>query len=352
MLEGLKVVDISSVLAGPLTGTFMAEQGARVIKVENKTTGGDVTRQWKLAAEDAEDPYSAYYFSANYGKEVHFLDVTLSSDRDWLFREFQDADVVISNFQKKTAEKLGLTPENITRVFPKIIFAQLNAFEWDDPRPGYDLIMQAETGWISMTGTDNQHLAKLPVALMDILASHQMREGILLALLRRSTTGQGSIVHVSLFQSAVSALANQATNYLMNGQIPGPLGILHPNIMPYGDIFTAKDGTKFLLAVGSDQQFLKLSAILGVASGDVEAYRSNSERVSHRKEVSILLQQFTGLFEFQALERRFLDANIPFCRINDLSQVFTHPLANRMILSREVSGRRAKSVSTVAFQIV
>jgi len=114
ILQGLKVVDISSVLAGPLTGTFLAEQGAKVIKVENKTTGGDVTRQWKQAGEDPQDSHSAYYFSANFGKEVHFLDLTLPSDMDWLMSELQETDVVISNFQKKTAEKLGLTHPSFT----------------------------------------------------------------------------------------------------------------------------------------------------------------------------------------------------------------------------------------------
>ena len=210
-------------MAGPLVGSFFAELGADVIKIENKLTKGDATRQWKLTTEDTEATVSAYYCAANYGKNVQLLDLSDEKERQTIDQLLAESDVVISNFQKKTAEKLKLTPEYINAKFPHLIFAQLSAYTYDDPRPGYDLVMQGETGWISMNGIDNQHMAKLPVAIIDIIAAHQMKEAVLIALLKKMKDGKGSVVHVSLYKSAISALANQASNFLMAGHIPKPI---------------------------------------------------------------------------------------------------------------------------------
>ncbi len=350
-LNALKVLDISSVLAGPLTGSFFAEMGAVVLKIENKRTGGDVTRQWKLPSENPNDMHSAYYSSANYGKKIILLDLMDSNDRNQLETYISEADVVISNFQKKTAQKLDLDPNEIVRRYPNLIFTQLSAYTWDDPRPGYDLVMQGETGWISMNGTDDEHLAKLPVAVMDVIASHQMRTATLLAMLNKAKTGKGSVIHVSLYKSALSALANQASNYLMAGHVPVPLGTLHPNIAPYGDIFFTACNQKIMLAIGSDAQFNKLWFTL---INDIEKYPNfelNSDRVKNRSQLSDILQNAIHAIEKSSLVKK-LDANqLPYCFIHNLSEVFNTPLAKEMVHTEKYGNYSSRSVSSVAFEL-
>lgn len=349
-LQGLKVLDLSSILAGPLTGSFFAELGADVIKIENKLTQGDATRQWKLPSEDAQSPFSAYYCSANFGKKVRLLDLSNPEDRAEVDTLLSGSDIVISNFQKKTAEKLRLSPDEILSAHPNIIFAQLSAYEYDDPRPGYDLVMQGETGWISMNGSDEEHLSKLPVAIIDIIAAHQMKEAILLALLKKSIMGAGSVVHVSLYHSAISGLANQASNYLMAGHIPLPLGTLHPNIAPYGDVFFTKESKKVILAVGSDGQFKKLWFSLNIPAKDYLTFELNSERLKQRNDLQNLLQQSIGGLTFDELENILKLNNIPFCLVKNMKDVFEDPLAKKMVNVENFGQFDSKSVSNIAFR--
>jgi crotonobetainyl-CoA:carnitine CoA-transferase CaiB-like acyl-CoA transferase len=349
-LEGLRVLDLSSILAGPLTGSFFAELGAEVIKIENKLTNGDATRQWKLEKEDTESPISAYYCSANFGKDVRLLDYHVQADINDVEVLLANSDVVISNFQKKVAQKFKLDPESVAERYPNIIFAQLSAYKYDDPKPGYDLVMQGETGWISMNGSDSNHLAKLPVALIDIIAAHQMKEAILLALLKKMKTGKGSVVHISLFKSAISALANQASNYLMAGHVAKPLGTLHPNIAPYGDIFVSKDGQNLILAIGSDAQFKKLWFSLGIDEQYYHTFETNSERLSKRSEMQSILQGQIGKKGLVEIQQIFELNNLPYCLIKDMGRVFEDSLAQSMVKSTKIGDITAKSVSNVAFE--
>jgi len=351
ILEGIQVLDLSSVLAGPQTASFFAELGAKVIKIENKLTDGDVTRQWKLPCENPEDEYSAYYWSANFGKEVQLLDLTHESDKKIVWDLIAQSDIVISNFQKRTAEKLGFCPNIIHKKYPQVIIAQLSAYGYDDPRPGYDLVMQAETGWISMTGTDENNLAKLPVALMDIIAAHQMKEGVLLAMYQKMKTGKGSIVHVSLYKSALSALANQATNYLIAGHVPKPMGTLHPNIAPYGDIFITKDNKRIMLAVGSDGQFEKLCAVLKIEKGNFMFFSTNKDRVLNREELYHLLLRNFNNKNFEEITHELKLKNIPYCFINNLDVVFEQSETKEMVNHHNNGQNNIASVKTIAFQI-
>ncbi len=351
ILSGIRVLDLSSVLAGPQTASFFAELGAHVIKVENKLTNGDATRHWKLPTENPDNEYSAYYWSANFGKEVHLLDLTKESDRDIVYQWMSECDIVISNYQKRTAEKLGFCPNELLRKYPHLIIAQLSAYDYDDPRPGYDLVMQAETGWISMTGTDSNNLAKLPVALIDIIAAHQMKEGILLAMYQKFKTGKGAIVHVSLYKSALSALANQATNYLIAGHVPQPIGTLHPNIAPYGDIFSTKDGKKVMLAVGSDGQFEKLCQVLGLDNSIFETFAFNKNRVLNRNELDNLLKIAFSNVNSEKLCQDMELFNIPHCFINSLDNVLNAKEAQSMLNYHNVDGNSLRSVKTIAFQV-
>lgn len=349
--QGIRVLDLSGVLAGPLTASFFAELGATVIKIENKLTGGDATRQWKLKEEDRADEYSAYYHSANYGKEIRLMDLSNEVERNLVNQILPTIDIIISNFQKKTAQKLGFEPDVIVKKYPSIIFAQLSAYSYDDPRSGYDLVMQGETGWISMTGTDYDHVAKLPVAIIDIFAAHQMKEAILLALLKKEKTGSGSILHISLYKSGVSGLANQASNFLNVGYVPKPMGTLHPNIAPYGDIFVSAEEKKFLLAVGSDSQFKKLWFTLISEEVDFTNFDFNSKRVIRRDELQDILQQRFSKHSFKKIEALLLSIHVPFCLIKQLDEVFKDKMAKNMVLPHETEKERVFSLSNIAFDI-
>ncbi len=348
---GLKVLDLSGILAGPLTGSFFAELGADVIKIENSLTQGDATRQWKLISETPESPYSAYYFSANYGKHTIMMDLTDAESRKTLETLIEQSDIVISNFQKKTAAKLVLLPDDIKNKYPRLIFAQLSAYDFEDSRPGYDLVMQGETGWISMNGTDMDHLSKITVAIIDVIEANQMKEAILIAMWKKLKTGKGSVVHISLFKSGISALVNQASNYLMQNHIPKPIGTLHPNIAPYGDLFTSANDIKFMLAVGSDAQFKKLWFSLTSDDKTYTKFEINSQRLKYRSELHHILQQYFGTINFASLEIIFSDSNVPYCSIKDLQQVFSNPKAMEMVHQDTVDGMNIRSVSHIAFTI-
>lgn len=350
IFKGTNVLELSSVLAGPLVGSFFAELGAHVTKVENKTTGGDVTRNWRLKSE-SENDVSAYYASANYGKEVLMLDFKNSEDRALLLSEIRSADVITTNIQKKTAEKLNVDLEFIRSVNPSVIICQLNAYSYDDPRPGYDLVMQAESGLLSMTGRDEGNLAKVPVAIVDVTAAHQMKESILVAMIQKAATGRGQTIHVSLYKSALSILVNQASNYLMAGHIPQPMGTLHPNIAPYGDIVTTEDGVRIVLAVGSNGQFANLLKSLNFAPERYLGLERNEERLKHRAEMlDLLCQDFTQISSSHALSR-LADAKVPHCVIQNMEEVMTDSIAQEMVLEDHNHDQVLKRMRNVAFHI-
>ena len=262
--KDLLVVELASVLAGPAVGMFFAELGARVIKIENKRTKGDVTRSWKLPQEDKEDPLSAYYHSINWNKETFLLDLSNSEEHQQALAWVEKADVLIANFKAGSAIKMGMDYTSLKKRNPSLIYASISAYGEDDTRPGFDAMIQAETGWIFMNGEKEGNPVKMPVALMDILAAHQLKEGVLLALLQRERTGEGANVQVSLFDTGVASLANQASNWLNLGVLPKRKGSQHPNIAPYGDIFYTQDEQAIILGTGTQKQFEGLCKILNL----------------------------------------------------------------------------------------
>lgn len=350
--EGLKVVELASVLAGPAVGMFFAELGAEVVKVENARTGGDVTRCWKLPSEDPGSPISAYYCCANYHKQVRLLDLSTGEGRGEACRLIAQADVLISNYKLASARRLGMDYESVRSLNPRIIYGQLTAFGEDEALPAFDVVLQAEAGFLYMCGEPDREPSKMPVALIDLLAAHQLKEGLLLALLRRQQTGQGAYVTTSLLEAAVASLANQATNWLMAGNIPGRMGSLHPNIAPYGDIFYALDGKPLVIAAGSDQQFRCLCQCLeSPALAADERFAANSLRVQHRKPLREALAPAFRRFPRGELLRRFAEAGVPAGSIRNMQEVFEHPQAQRMILEEEMEGVTTRRVKTVAFEL-
>lgn len=344
--SNLKVIELSSVLAGPAAGMFFAELGARVIKVENKQVGGDVTRNWLLPNESPKGP-SAYYSSVNYLKTCIQLDLNTEDDRNELYELLVDTDIIISNFGDSTAKKLGMDFEKLKSVKEDLIFLQLDGF-YDSERPAFDVVLQAETGWISMTGTRTEEPAKLPVALVDVIAGHQLKEAALLGIIHKMRTGEGGFFRCNLEQASLSALANQATNFLMEEKIAVPMGTLHPNIAPYGDWFTASNGKRIVLAVGSDAHFSKLCSILEIAHiAHDSRFATNRGRVKNRIKLSEILQDAIGPSE--NLEALFVREKIPFGEIKTLDNVLKSSAAKNMIRSEEIEGKMTYRLSGNAF---
>ncbi len=347
------VVELASVLAGPAVGQFFAELGARVIKIENKTTGGDVTRRWKLPDEKSASDISAYYASINWGKERLLLDLKQREDKDYAISLLKDADIVISNFKEASAQKLGFAYEQIRQINPAVVYAQLYAFARGIDRPAFDVVLQAEAGFLYMTGHPGEAPAKMPVALIDLLAAHQLKEGILLALLKKQQTGKGALVSTSLLGAAVSSLANQASNWLNTGFIPQPMGTAHPNIAPYGDIFNCKDDKKILVAAGTEKQFQQLCITLEAHSlPDDERFSENFKRVSNREALQACLAPFFMKYDRSEVAKKLLEAKVPYGAIKNMKEVFETPGAEEFILTQNYGGGTTlKSLKTIAFHI-
>ncbi len=350
VFEGLKVVELASVLAGPAVGMFFAELGAEVIKIENKLTGGDITRTWRLTSESLSDDRSAYYCSINYGKQVLMLDLKEKSDRKILNGLIADADIVLSNFRTPIAQKLHVQYEDIKALKSDVIFAELTGYPNSD-RPAYDVVLQAETGFMHMTGERGGVPVKMPVALIDILAAHQMKEGILVALIQKLKTGKGAHVQVNLFDSALASLANQATNWLVAKHIPEAIGSAHPNIAPYGDVFEDNAGRYFVLAVGSDKHFKALCSCIGMPElGSDPLFLTNPDRLQNR---AALLQKLASIFKGKSVDHwmHLLKENdVPAGMIRNMKELFELEIAREKILQYSDDPNH-KTVRSVAFKI-
>jgi len=351
IFKDLTVIELAGVLAGPSVGLFFAELGAKVIKVENPRTGGDVTRSWKLSTEDPSESGSAYYWSVNAGKEVMFLNLTEAKDLEQFYALIKTADIVITNYKAGDDKKLNVDYKTLSAINPSLIYASVNGFGKDQPRTAYDLILQAESGFMFMNGEKNAAPLKMPVALIDLLAGHQLKEAILIALLQRYKSGKGMPLSVSLFDTAVASLANQATNWLIAHHLPVSQGSLHPNIAPYGELFSTADHHTITFAIGSDRQFQKLCGILGLEIARDARYASNQERVKHREELSAILGEKIRGHSFQDLYRACLGLDIPIGKIRNLEEVFELPEAQQLVRSWQIKGKSLKTVSSIGFTI-
>ena len=359
IFQNLKIVELASVLAGPAVGMFFAELGAEVIKIENKTTGGDVTRSWQLPNEQVNIDEngisdSAYFHSVNYGKKHYFLDLQSVTDREKVYDILRGCDVVISNFKKTSAEKMGMDYETIKALTPSVIYAQIYGFDEEDETPAFDVVLQAEAGFMFMNGEKGGNAVKMPVALIDLLAAHQLKEGILVALLKRERTGEGSFVSTSLYESAVASLANQATNWLMAGHIPQRIGSEHPNIAPYGDMFYTLDNKYVVLACGTEKQWLSLCKALELEDLiEDKRFKTNALRVKNRAELHAILRGVMELYGRDELIELLKKNQIPVGAIRNMPEVFENKTAQAMILEdATLENVVTKCVKTVAFKIL
>jgi len=350
MFSKLIIVDTSTVLAGPSVGTFFAELGATVIKVENASSY-DVTRTWKLPSEDKNSPISAYFSSVNYGKKYIQLNLKDAHDLKQFKELIKVADILISNFKNGDEEKLGITDTTLRNCNPGLIIGKINGFGKDSDRVAYDLILQAETGFMSMNGTPESGPVKMPVALIDVLAAHHLKEGLLIALLKLKTTGKASTVSVSLYDAAVSSLVNQASNYLMNNHIPQRIGSLHPNIAPYGELFKTKENDLITFAIGSDTHFKKLCNYLFLKDLiENSKFNSNQSRVINRTELQEILQDKIKELSTEAILTEMLKQNVPAGKVKNLAEVFENEDLQKSILEEDNLGYKTKRVSSIAFK--
>jgi len=351
LFEQLTVIELGSVLAAPAVGVFFAELGSRVIKVENLSTGGDVTRTWKLPSEDEKDDISSYFSCVNWGKESLAIDLRFAEGRQILYELVKKSDIVLVNYKVGDAEKLATDYKTLRSYNPALIYAHITGYGLDSERAGYDAIIQSESGFTYINGEPDGPPVKLPVALMDLLAAHQLKEAILVALIKRMQSGQGSYVASSLFQSGVASLANQATNWLVAGKIPQRMGSDHPNIVPYGTIFKTADEKEIVLAVGSDKQFAKLCEIIQrpELSSD-QRFSTNYQRVIHRDELKAILRKEIARFNRDELLDQLEKNHVPAGAVNNIKEVFETEAAKKILLSGQTGGRTIKGMRNVVFE--
>ncbi len=349
MLEKLKIIDLSTVLAGPSVATFFAELGSKVIKIENKNNP-DVTRSWFSKGEE-EGQLSAYFSSINYNKEYRKLDFLDAADHALFLQEVANTDILISNFKKGDEEKLNLTDDFLRTVNPNLIIGKISGYTHESDRVAYDLILQAETGFMSINGTKESGPLKLPVALIDVLAAHQLKEGLLLALLDLKENGTARTVEVSLYDTAICSLMNQASNYLMTGILPERMGSLHPNIAPYGELFQTLDQKTITFAIGSNLHFLKLCLYFNLNSLPTdERFADNKRRVINRSSLYDYLANQVCLKTAKEISSAMRLEKVPYGVVKDLAEVLNSDVANDMVKTEIIDSTVSKRMPQIAFK--
>jgi len=259
---------------------------------------------------------------------------------------------VVASYKPGDAEKLKVDYETLQEINPRLIYAQITGYGTSDPRVGYDAVIQAESGFTFMNGEAEGPATKMPVALVDVLAAHNIKQGILLALWQRDRvggSGEGRLISVSLMQAAVSSTVNQATNWLQGGHLPRRMGSSHPNIAPYGTIYATADGKEVVFAVGTDKQFATLCEVLDIRDDggkllyENPSFTTNISRVHNRGEVHQRLSEaLAGWKDGRSALLEVLHARaVPCGPVNDMSEVFSSSkAAEELVLSGEISGKK------------
>lgn len=332
-LEGIRVVELARVLAGPWCGQLLADLGAEVVKVERPGAGDD-TRSWGppfVAGADGANLGAAYYHSTNRGKRGVAIDIATPEGQTEVRALIADADVVIENYKLGGLAKYGLDPATLRADFPKLIVCSITGFGQIGPyahRAGYDFIIQAMGGAMSLTGEPDGAPQKAGIAYADIFTGMYSTVAILAALRRRDVTGPkdggGAHIDMSLLDCQVAVLANQAANYLASGVSPKRMGNGHANVVPY-QAFATADG-QLVIAVGNDGQFRKLCAVLGEPGWAEDArFVTNAARLANRAALIPLLAAKIAAWEAQPLSLALEAEDVPAGPINDLAGVFADP---------------------------
>jgi formyl-CoA transferase len=322
-LKGIRVVDLSRVLAGPYCTMMLGDLGAEVIKIEQPGVG-DGTRQWGPPFAGGE---SAYYLAVNRNKRSLTLNLKHEQGKEILLELVKRGDVLVENFRTGTMERMGLGYERLREVNPALIFCSITGYGPDGPyqdRAGYDFVIQAQGGIMSITGPVEGPPMKVGVAIVDITAGLYAATAILAALQNRARTGEGQRLDVSLLEAQVAWLANVGSNYLISGEGPKRYGNAHPNIVPY-EAFQTKD-RYIALGVGTDRQFRRFCQLAGCEElANDPRFATNPARVEHRETLVSILQEIfltKSADEWLAL---LVEAEIPCAPINTIDRVFADP---------------------------
>lgn len=327
-LADVIVADFTRILAGPLCTMVLADLGAHVIKIERPGYGDD-TRTWGPPFLDGD---AAYFLSVNRNKQSIALDLTNTHDLA-LAREIADrADILVENFRSDVMQNLGLGYEALASTNPGLIYCSMPAFAHPDHRnmPGYDLVMQAISGFMSITGEEGREPVKMGVAILDVVAGLYATVAILTALHHRGQGGGGRRVEVGLFEASIASLVNQAANYLVGGVVPAAFGNGHPNIVPY-QAFQARDG-RVVLAAANDKLFKATCEVLGRPDlADDPRYATNADRVENREELIIELSKAFGTADVDFWADALTKAGVPAAPIRGIDRVFAAPEGQAMI---------------------
>ncbi len=337
-LEGVRVLDMSRILAGPTCTQLLGDYGADIIKVERPEFGDD-TRAWgpPYVKDRNKKPTkeSAYYLSSNRNKRSISLDISTKEGRNTLKELLNHSDVLIENFKVGSLAKYGLDYQSLAKEYPKLIYCSISGFGQTGPnshQPGYDLLAQAFGGIMSITGEPEGEPMKVGVGIADVVCGLYSCTAILAAMQHRNVTGSGQHIDISLVDTQISWLINAGTNYLISGKEPNRLGNQHPNIVPY-QVFESADG-HVIVAVGNDSQFIRFCNVIGCADlAKNVRYATNANRVHNRIELLKILSE-----EIKKLPKKFLvkemdKHKIPGGSINKISEVFN---------SEQVSARNMK----------
>lgn len=346
-LHGIKVLDLSRVLAGPSCTQVLADLGAEVIKVERPGIG-DETRHW--APPKFSDDTSAYYATINRNKKSLTVDITTPAGQTIIKQLIADSDIVVENFKVGGLKKYGLDYDSLKQDNPRLIYASLTGFGQTGPdakRPGYDYIIQGLSGLMSITGPSDGEPHKVGVAVVDLFAGLQLTIGIQAALLARQNTGLGQHVDVALLDSALAMLANVGMNHLASGAVPPRLGNQHPNIVPY-QVFAGQNEEHFILACGNDSQFVKLCEVLGVDWHTDSRFMTNPARVVEREllcdELAKKFAEHPRAYWLQVLDQ----VGIPCGAIHNIAEALAMPQtqAREMIVDFAAQGSPVKALGS------
>jgi len=319
-LHGTTVLDLTRVLSGPYCTMLLADMGARVIKIEQPVKGDD-TRAWGPPFLGGE---SAYFLSINRNKESVTLDFKQPEGRAVLEQLVARSDVLVENFRPGALDRVGLDYASLAEKYPKLIVCSISGFGQTGPRrpeAGYDAVIQAEGGLMSITGPPDGQPVRLGVAIGDIVTGMFAAQGVLLALLARARTGRGQLVDVAMLDSVSALLTYQAGIYFATGAAPHRIGNRHPTIVPY-ETFAASDGD-FVLAVGNDDQWRRFCGVAGIQ--DVERFATNKERVTHYDELKPILSDVLRRSTREQWIGRLRAAGVPCGSVRDLHDLFSDP---------------------------
>ena len=325
-LQGLKVVELARILAGPWAGQMLADLGADVIKVE--APEGDDTRRWgpPFITHEGEEA-AAYFHATNRGKRSVICDFRTPEGQAFVRALVADADILIENFKVGGLAKYGLDYESLRQVNPRLIYCSVTGFGQTGPyahRAGYDYIIQGMSGLMSVTGEPDGQPQKVGVAVTDVFTGIYAATAILAAVHQRTTTGRGQHIDMALLDVASAVMANQAMNYLATGVSPKRMGNAHPNLVPYA-VFPCSDGF-VILATGNDTQYQRLCRILKIdAYAQDPRYRTNADRIGNREAITEVIAAATQAWTKADLLAACESAGVPAGPINDMADVFSDP---------------------------